>query len=157
MFNKSEIFHKIEELASLHTGSSKRFDLNLVTQDLARFLHENRYAIDVDRLASSYVDSFDRGKRVTPHRGQLNLFEPDAWIPLGKKRRILMKFAEREHILSWKGIGDIEHEASANAHARTNAYINSRLSVWNSDEFKTLGELEAAKFSAIPETKEAAR
>jgi hypothetical protein len=149
MFNKSEIFQKIDELASWHTDSAGRFDLHAVEDDLACFLHINRQAIDVERLASDYVTSFDRAKRPKFLEKQLSLFAPDAWIPIGNKQRVQMKFINRDDIIAWAGLEISEHTSSSTAHARKMEYINSRLQVWDADRYKTLAELEAEKFNGV--------
>jgi hypothetical protein len=48
------------------------------------------------RLAESYLREYDRAKRPKFDSKQLSFFEPDAWIPLGKGKRVRMRYATRE-------------------------------------------------------------
>jgi hypothetical protein len=150
MFSKADIFQKIEELSAQCTNKKGRFDLHVVEENLALFLHSNRRAIDVDRLSADYVTSYDRAKRPKFQGKQLNLFEADAWIPVGSKQRVQMKLATREDMMSWASIEIHEHTTSATAHAKKMTYINSRLSVWDAG-CKTLAELESSKFEEAEE------
>jgi hypothetical protein len=147
MFNKAEVFRKIEELAKEYTTDNGRFDLHIVQEQLAVFLDEHRKQIDVVRLAIDYVNEFDRNQRPKPHAIQMgfSFFQPIAWIPTGNKERVQMAKATRIDMIAWAQIEISEHAASAAAHARKMEYINSRLNVWD-NKCKSLGELEAKKF-----------
>jgi hypothetical protein len=100
----------------------------------------------------SYLNAYDRAKRPKFRADQLSFFTPTALIPIEGRRRIEMQHATPEDLQEWDEIITREFEAASAAYARKKEYINSRLSVWNSDEFKTLGKLESARFSANSET-----
>jgi hypothetical protein len=147
MLSHAEIFQKIDSLTALHRGPTKHCDISEVTGDLARFLHQNRDGIDVDRLARSYVAAYDRGRRPKFDSKQISFFEPDAWIPAGRNQRIEMRFATLADLLEWESIEVAEHVPSAVAHNRKIAYIRSRSAIWDTSKYRTLGDLEGAEFA----------
>lgn len=149
MFNKGEIFRKIEFLAEENSNEKTgRFDLHAVQEQLAVFLDEHRIDIDVVRLAVDYVNEFDRKQRpkgTKSAQGIFNFYDENAWIPTGNKERVIMKMATRLDVVAWAQIEISEYAASAKAHANKMEYINSRLTAW-SKNCRTLGQLETTQF-----------
>jgi hypothetical protein len=146
MLETAEIFQKLDEIAALHQEPTRDFDVANVKRDLALFLHQNRDAIDVDRLALSYFAAYDRSRQPKFDSRQLSFFEPEAWIPVGRNRRIEMRFATLAHLRAWEGIETSEHVPSVVAYNRKITYIQSRTAAWDVSKYKTLGDLEAAEF-----------